>query len=216
MREFYPESLRLYVITSANLVAGRSHRDVAHAAIEGGATALQLRAPELEEEDALSLASELGSLCRDEGVLFVVNDRIDLAVRSGAGGVHLGQGDDLEGARPRLGSGPVLGISVEDADQARAAQGLGADYVAVTVWSTQTKPEAVPHGLEGVRRVAEAAELPLVAIGGIRPGNAVSVLEAGAAGVAVISAVGAAADPKAATRTLRDIVEDRLRKAGAV
>ena len=215
MREFDPDPLGLYVVTSANLVAGRSHRDVARAAIEGGATAVQLRAPELAEDDLLALARELASLCRQAGVLFVVNDRIELAVRSGAGGVHLGQGDALIGARDRLGSDPVLGVSVENAEQAGAAYGLKADYVAVTVWSTATKPEAIPHGLEGVREVARATELPVVAIGGIHAGNASAVLEAGAVGIAVISAVAAAADPTAATRALWDVVEEQRRKAGA-
>jgi thiamine-phosphate pyrophosphorylase len=93
-------------------------------------------------------------------------------------------------------------VSVDDADEARIAEAAGADYVAVTVWSTATKPEAEPRGLTGVASVAAATSLPVVGIGGITPDNAPEVLAAGASGVAVISAVGAAEDPVAATRRL--------------
>jgi thiamine-phosphate diphosphorylase len=85
----------------------------------------------------------------------------------------------------------------------------------VTVWPTDTKPGAAPHGLEGVREVSEATELPVVAIGGIDAGNAAAVLEAGAVGIAVVGAVAGAADPAAATRALRTVVEELRRKAGA-
>ena len=214
-RQFDPDLLGLYVITAANLVPGRSHLDVARAAIDGGATTVQLRAPELAEDELLAVARELEALCGPAGVLFVVNDRIDTALQSGAGGVHLGQSDELQGSRDRLGPDPVLGVSVEDAEQARAALDLGADYVAVTVWPTDTKPGAAPHGLEGVREVAEATELPVVAIGGIDAANASTVLEAGAVGIAVVGAVAGAADPAAATRALRNVVQELRRKAGA-
>ncbi len=194
--------LRVYVITSSGLAPGRGHVEVALAAIEGGASAVQLRAPELNDERLLPLAARLVDPCRDAGVLFVVNDRVDVAVRSGADGVHLGQGDDLEGARERLGPDRVLGISVRTPWQARAAERAGADYLGVTVWTTPTKPEAVAVGLEGLRAVVAATRLPVVGVGGITASNARRVLEAGAAGVAVVSAVGAAQDPVAATRQL--------------
>ncbi len=194
--------LRVYVITSSGLAPGRGHVEVALAAIEGGASAVQLRAPELNDERLLPLAARLVDPCRDAGVLFVVNDRVDVAVRSGADGVHLGQGDDLEGARERLGPDRVLGISVRTPSQARAAERAGADYLGVTVWTTPTKPEAVAVGLEGLRAVVAATRLPVVGVGGITASNARRVLEAGAAGVAVVSAVGAAQDPVAATRQL--------------
>jgi thiamine-phosphate pyrophosphorylase len=135
-------------------------------------------------------------------VLFIVNDRVDLAIAAGAAGVHLGQDDDWASARERLGPGPVLGLSVETVEQAEAAAEAGADYLGVTVWPTETKPEATPHGLERVAEIAAAVDVPLVGIGGITAVNARQVLDAGAAGVAVISAVGAAPDPAEATRAL--------------
>jgi thiamine-phosphate pyrophosphorylase len=196
-----PRALRVYVLTSASF-AGRSHQDVAAAAIAGGATAVQLRAPELRDDELLEVAIDLAKRCRDAGVLFVVNDRPDVAVASGAGGAHVGQRDDLGGARAALGPDGVLGISVGSVEQTRVAVDRGADYVAVTVWGTPTKPEASPGGLELVREIAAVSPVPVVGIGGIDAANAASVLAAGAAGVAVISAVAAALDPVEATRAI--------------
>jgi thiamine-phosphate pyrophosphorylase len=196
-----PRALRVYVLTSASF-AGRSHLDVAAAAIAGGATAVQLRAPELPDDELLQVAIELAERCREAGVLFVVNDKPDVAVASGAGGAHVGQGDDLDGARASLGPDGVLGISVGSVEQTLAAVDRGADYVAATVWGTPTKPEATPGGLELVREIAGASTVPVVGIGGIDAANAASVLAAGATGVAMISAVAAAPDPVEATRAI--------------
>jgi thiamine-phosphate diphosphorylase len=196
-----PRALRAYVVTSAEF-GGRSHEEVALAAIEGGATAVQLRAPELPDDELLVLARDLADRCAVAGVLFVVNDRPDLAVASGAGGAHVGQGDDVDGARSTLGHDRVLGISVTTSEEAFAAVDRGADYLGVTVWATPTKPEARPGGLELVRAIADVSTVPVVGIGGIDPSNASQVIEAGAAGVAVISAVAAAPDPVGATRDL--------------
>jgi len=199
--------LRVYVVTSTSLVLGRGHVEVARAALEGGATAVQLRAPELRSRELLLLASDLAALCRGRGILFMVNDALEVALKSGADGVHLGQGDDLAGARERLGPDPVLGISVETPLQARRAEELGADYLGVTVWRTWTKPEAVPVGLDGLREIVAATRLPVVGIGAVDSSNARQVLEAGVAGVAVVSAVGAAPDPVTAIRDLVAVVE---------
>jgi thiamine-phosphate diphosphorylase len=196
-----PRTLRVYVVTSAAF-GGRSHAEVALAAIEGGATAVQLRAPELPDDEVLVLSRDLADRCAVAGVLFVLNDRPDLAVASGAGGAHVGQGDDVDGARSTLGPDRVLGISVAASEEAFAAVDRGADYLGVTVWATPTKPEARPGGLELVREIAAVSTVPVVGIGGIDPSNASRVIEAGAAGVAVISAVAAAPDPVAATRDL--------------
>jgi thiamine-phosphate pyrophosphorylase len=212
---FDPRTLGVYVVTSDALGPGRDHRAIALAAIEGGTTAVQLRAPELDDDALLPLASELATVCRDAGVMFVVNDRVDVALASAAAGVHLGQDDDPHEARRRLGSGRVLGVSVSDVEEALAAEVAGADYLGVTVWSTPTKPDAEPRGLRGLAAVAEATSLPVVGIGGIFPSNAALVLEAGAAGIAVISAIAAAPDPIAATQALADVVE-RFRVANGV
>lgn len=205
-------SLAVYVVTSAELVPGRGHVDVARAAIEGGAGAIQLRAPEFEDRpgELLPMATGISAFCRARGVVFIVNDLVDLAVESGAAGVHLGQGDEVLGVTDRLGPDRVLGLSVETPEQAGEAERMGADYLGVTVFETVTKPEATPVGLDGLRGIAAATPLPVVGIGGIDASNARQVLSAGAAGVAVVSAVGAAPDPVEATRELVRVVRGFL------
>jgi thiamine-phosphate pyrophosphorylase len=195
----------VYVLTSSGFVPGRSHRDVAEAALAGGATAVQLRAPELTDARLEALAGELAERCREAGALFVVNDRVAVAASVGAG-AHVGQGDDPGSAREVLDPTAVLGVSVSTTDEARAAEVAGADYLGVTVWATPTKPEAEPRGLDGLSTIAREISLPVVGVGGIHAGNAADVLEAGASGIGVVSAVGAAPDPVRATETLVDAV----------
>ena len=208
-----PRALRVYVVTSARF-SGRSHRDVAMAALQGGAGAIQLRAPELPDDELLAVASGLAAACADAGVLFVINDRPEIAAAVGAAGAHVGRADDPSAARRLLGPDRVLGMSVDGGSQAHEAEDLGADYLGVTVWSTPTKPEATPGGLALVRTISTRSNLPVVGIGGIDAANAPSVLDAGAAGVAVISAVAAAPDPIEATRELLRVVDRALERRG--
>jgi thiamine-phosphate diphosphorylase len=210
-----PRALGVYVVTSGAFGPHRDHRALARAAIDGGAGAVQLRAPELDDAALLTIATELSRACRDAGVLFIVNDRVDVALESGAAGAHVGQTDDPQSARRRLGTNRVLGVSVGDVAEAVAAERVGADYLGVTVWSTSTKPEAEGRGLDGLRDVVAATALPVVGIGGIDVGNAGLVLNTGAVGVAVISAVAAAADPVLATRSLADVVDRHRASHGA-
>jgi thiamine-phosphate pyrophosphorylase len=198
----FPRPPIVCVITSSGLVPGRDHMAVAHAAVEGGARVVQLRAPELADRDLVRVASEVAALCRERGVLSIVNDRVEVALAGGADGVHLGQGDEVAGARERLGRERILGLSVGTPEQARTAETAGADYLGVTVWATTTKPEARPVGLDGLRAVATSTPLPVFGVGGVDASNAGRVMSAGAAGVAVVSAVGAAADPVEATMGL--------------
>ena len=208
MARIDPTTLRVYVVTSEHVVPGRTHRDIAMAALDGGATAVQLRAPELADEELAPLASSLVAMCGVAGVPLLVNDRVEVAVESGATGAHVGQRDDLATARGRLGPERTLGVSVGNAEDAWVAEMAGADYLGVTVWATATKPEAEPVGLEGLREVAGATALPVVGIGGIHAGNARDVLKAGATGIAVIGAVATADDPVAAVRALRALVDE--------
>jgi thiamine-phosphate pyrophosphorylase len=193
--------LSVYVVTSSGSVPGRGHAEVARAAIEGGATAIQLRAPEIEDDELAPIAAEIAARCAASRVLFVVNDRVDVAAATGAG-AHVGQGDEPARARERLSADAVLGVSVATPEEAAAAEAAGADYLGLTVWATDTKPDAEPQGLDGLGAVARATALPVVGIGGVDARNAAWVIEAGACGIAVVSAVGAARDPVAATRQL--------------
>jgi thiamine-phosphate pyrophosphorylase len=205
MARLDPRRLGVYVVTSG---IGSGHREIAAAAITGGATAVQLRAPELADDELAPLATSLVEMCGDAGVPLLVNDRVDVAVDSGAAGAHVGQNDDPGSARGRLGAERILGVSVMSAEEAWVAEMAGADYLGVTVWATATKPDAVAIGLEGLRDVAGATALPVVGIGGIDEGNAREVFAAGAAGIAVIGAVASAEDPVEAVRALRTVVDD--------
>jgi thiamine-phosphate pyrophosphorylase len=203
-------SLRVYVVTDRRLQAGRSEVEVVAAAIAGGATAVQLRGKELTGRELVEVGRALRELTRRAGVLFLVNDRVDVALAVDADGAHVGQ-DDLPAAVARrlLGPGRILGVSAATPEEARAAEAAGADYLGVgSVFATATKADAgAPIGPAGLRAVVGATRLPVVAIGGITADNAVDVMAAGAAGVAVISAVVGAEDVTAAARRLAASVE---------
>ncbi|PSQ44029.1 thiamine phosphate synthase, partial [Halobacteriales archaeon SW_7_68_16] len=158
------------------------------------------------------LGRELRALTREAGVAFVVNDRVDLALAVDADGVHLGDDDlPVSAARELLGADATIGRSVSFVDDAREAQRAGADYLGVgAVYSTASKDDIDGDEYEvgpgRVREIVDAVDVPVVGIGGITPENAGPVVEAGADGVAVITAITGADDPKAATRELGDVV----------
>lgn len=179
--------------------------------MRGGARIVQVRAKHLAARALLALAREGVAAARAEGGLLLVNDRPDVALLAAADGVHLGQ-DDLapRDARKILPRAALLGLSTHDDRQVEAAADEPVDYMAIgPVFATRTKADARPPlGLPGVRSARERTRLPLVAIGGITPDNARAVIEAGADGVAVLSAVLAGGDVEAAVRRLRAAIGD--------
>jgi len=200
----------LYVITDPRLSRGRSHLEVAQAAIRGGATVIQLRDKEATTRQLVETGRVLRDLTRRMGVAFIVNDRVDVALAVEADGVHLGVDDmPVPIARHLLGPEAIIGFSPETLDQARQAEAEGANYLGVgAVFGTGTKPDAGPPiGVKGLREMVQAVSIPVVAIGGITTDNAARCIQAGAAGVAVISAVVAAEDVEAAARRLREQLE---------
>jgi len=200
----------LYVITDAKLSRGRSHLEVAKAAIEGGASIIQFREKEMTTRELVETARRLKELTSQNSVPFIVNDRLDVALAVDADGVHVGQ-DDMPAALARQLIGPdkILGVSASAVEEALQAEREGADYVSASpVFTTPTKPDAPPPtGLEGLKAIVEAVNLPVIAIGGISEENATEVMEAGVQGVAVISAVVSAPDIVAAARRLRETLE---------
>lgn len=198
----------LYVILDRTAARGRDLVDILAATIAGGCRMVQLREKEWPSGRLLPVAKRLRARCRAAGVTFIVNDRIDLALALAADGVHLGQ-DDLPPhlARPLLRAGMLLGLSTHSVEQARAAQSAGADYVAVgAMFPTATKPDFELVGPDLVRKLRDEIRAPLIGIGGITPENVGDVIRAGAAGVSVISAVCAAADPERATRRFLEAI----------
>lgn len=192
----------LYAILDRSVSAGRDLPSLLDAVLGGGGRLVQLREKTLPLAQLLPLAQHLARRCREVGALFIVNDRADLALAVGADGLHVGQGDlPARRAREILRSGMILGVSTHDLEQARRAVADGADYVAVgSIYPTSTKSGFHLVGLDLIRRVRPEVQVPLVGIGGITAENAGAVLAAGADAVAVISELGAAPDPEAATR----------------
>ncbi len=193
--------LRLYVLISSELCR-KGPLEVAKDVLAGGADCVQLREKQMASGEYLALAKEIGQLCRQQGKLFIVNDRPDIAVAAGADGVHLGQDDlPIAGARKVLGSEMVVGVSTHHIEQARKAAADGADYISVgPVFATATKPSAEPVGIEYVQQVAAEIDLPQVAIGGIKLDNIAEVIAAGARCVAVCSAIICSTDPGGVSR----------------
>jgi len=200
----------LYLVTDAGLARGRSALGIVEAAIRGGVTIVQYREKDASTRRMIEEAAEILRLCRAAGVPLIVNDRLDVALAIDADGVHVGQ-DDMPAsfARRLMGKGKILGVSAGSVEEARQAVDDGADYVGASpVFSTPTKPDAPPPvGIEGLRRITRAVSIPVVAIGGITAGNAAAMREAGAAGIAVVSAIVGAEDVEGAARSLRASME---------
>jgi thiamine-phosphate pyrophosphorylase len=209
--------LSLYIITDRLLSRGRSHREVVEKAIAGGATCIQLREKDITTRELFALAEDLRKLTRERGVAFIVNDRLDIALAVEADGVHLGQDDlPLPAARRLMPPEMILGVSAGDLHQAREAQSLGASYLGVgAVFMTGTKADAgEPIGLQALSSICHSVSIPVIGIGGINTANARQVIEAGAAGVAVISSVVAAADIASAAREIAGVVKQALASPG--
>ena len=204
------DALRVYVITSSEF--GRGHPAIAEAVLEAGVRCIQFREKRGTTREMLHTARAIRELTWSYDALFIVNDRTDIAYAADADGVHLGKDDMPIGiARDMLGDA-IIGISVDDEHEAREAEECGADYVgAGPVFHTRTKeglPE--PMGVEGIRKIASAVSIPVVAIGGINGDNAPQVIRAGATGVAVVSYIAAADDPGEAARHLVQAVMEAL------
>ncbi len=202
----------VYVVTDRFINPNRSHVDIAKAAVAGGASLIQLRDKEATTRQLLEWAKVIRDLTRKTDTLFIVNDRVDIALASDADGIHVGDDDmPVPVARRLLGEGKIIGRSVANEDEALKAIAEGADYVSIgSIFATSTKPDAgEPIGVEAIRLVRKVLphDYPLVAIGGINLQNAASVFEAGADAVAVISAVACSDDPVDAVRQLKQLWE---------
>ena len=199
----------LYLILDTQALQGRSEAEVATQAIQGGAKIIQLRDKQRHKADLLEIAQKLKEVCVHKGVLFIINDYLDLALASDADGLHLGQKDlPIPEARRLLPMDKLIGCSTTTVSEAVRAQSEGADYIAVgSIYPTTSKADFKLAGLDTLRRVRKRVSLPLIAIGGINETNVEEVMKAGADGVAVISAVLGAADIEEATQKLVTMVE---------
>jgi thiamine-phosphate pyrophosphorylase len=198
--------LRLYVVTDEPQTGDRGVPATVQSAIAGGATIVQLRDKTASTRALMAKARALLSICRPAGVPLLINDRVDVALASGADGVHLGQSDmEARDARRVLGPDAIIGVSIRNEAEIEIAQRDGATYLAANgVWTTATKTDfGAPLGCDGLRKLVSASRLPMVAIGGIGVEQAPMIAEAGCAGIAVVSAVMKAPDPRLACMALR-------------
>ncbi|MDK9719142.1 MAG: thiamine phosphate synthase [Trichlorobacter sp.] len=201
--------LLLHLVTDRTLSRGRSLVEVVQEAVAGGVTCVQLREKNCSTREFLDEALLLKELLQPLGLPLIINDRVDIALSVGADGVHLGQTDlPISHARRLLGPDCLIGVSAESVDDAIEAQQQGADYIGISpVFSTPTKTDTAPAlGLEGIRRIREQVQIPLVGIGGINLTNARQVREAGADGVAVVSAIMSAESPRQAAEIMRGVL----------
>ena len=193
----------VYFVTDADAPA--SVPDQVRAAVAAGVPIVQLRDKEASDADLAALAQELLQITRAAGAALIINDRIGVALGIGADGLHVGQGDgDVVDIRRRIGPDMILGLSVETLEQLDTIAPNSVDYLGVgPLRATATKPDAAqPLGMDGLAQIIAAAPLPCIAIGGIRPGDAAAIWQAGAAGIAVVSAISRAQDMERAARAL--------------
>lgn len=194
----------LCLVTDRAACLGRPLEKVVVGAVAAGARLVQLREKDLPARELLQLGARLLGPVRAGGAALVVNDRVDVALALGADGVHLGGGSlPVRAARRLVGDRALVGASVHSLEEAVRAEEEGADYLLLgTIFETRSHPGVKPAGTALIARVVAAVRVPVIAIGGINPRNAAAVMEAGAAGAAVISAIQSAEDVEGATRAL--------------
>lgn len=204
---------RLHVLTDFHFQQRFSHAGLASCAINGGADTIQLREKRVGVRHVLLQADEIADFCRKTDTPFLVNDRIDIALATHADGVHLGASDfPLHRARAVLSGRAVIGATATTVEQAIAAYEEGADYIGFgPVFHTDSKANpASVKGIASLRTVCELVDIPVIAIAGITVQRIPAVIEVGAHGVAVMTAVTTAKDPEAATALLRAAIDDVL------
>ena len=201
---FDPKLLRLYAVTDRAWTGRQTLLEQVEAALQGGATLVQLREKDLDDAAFLAEARKAVALCHRYGVPLIVNDNLPVALAAGADGVHVGLADQpVADIRRQAGPGFLIGATAKTLDQARAAQAAGADYLGVgACFPSPTKPNAVGITRETLAASCAAVDIPVVAIGGITPRNAGQLRGTGIAGLAVVSALFSAPDISAAAREL--------------
>lgn len=201
--------LSLYLVTDRSLSLERPLETVVEEAVRGGVTMVQLREKDASTLDFYNLAMRLKSILRPYNVPLIINDRLDIALACDAEGLHIGQSDmPYAVARRLLGKDRIIGLSVESIQDATDANNLDVDYIGISpVFGTQTKTDTAPAlGLEGIREITRISGHPSVGIGGINLTNAQDIIQAGANGISVVSAIMSAPDPRQSARQLKEII----------
>jgi thiamine-phosphate pyrophosphorylase len=201
--------LSLYLVTDRTLSYGRDIEWIVEEAVKGGVTMVQLREKDCSTRDFIELAIHLKKTLSSHHIPLIINDRLDVALAANADGLHIGQSDmPYKMARHLFGKNKIIGLSVENMEQARQANNIDVDYIGISpVFNTTTKTDiSVPFGLEGIREVMSFSKHPTVAIGGVNLSNTANIMEAGANGIAVVSAICSANNPKQAALDLKNVI----------
>ena len=203
------KDLLLYAVTDRHWLNGRTLYSQVEEALKGGATFIQLREKELDEEHFLEEAKEIKELCRRYQVPFVSNDKVEIALAGDADGVQVGQRDMEAGdVRAKLGPDKIIGVSAQTVEQAVMAEQNGADYLGVgAVFPTGSKADALEVSHDTLKAICKAVKIPVIAIGGISKENILELSGSGICGIAVISAIFAKDDIEEAARELRGLTE---------
>lgn len=203
------KQMLLYAITDRSWLNGETLYSQVEKALKGGATFLQLREKTVSDEEIVKQAKELKPLCEKYNVPLIINDSVEIALKTGADGVHVGQSDmEVRQAREKLGPDKIIGVSAHNVEEALEAERNGADYLGVgAVFVTDTKGDAKAIDHQIVRDICNAVNIPVVAIGGISETNVMQLKGTGINGVAVISALFAKEDITKATSDLKEMVE---------
>lgn len=203
------ETMLLYAVTDRAWTGKQTLMEQVEAALKGGATCIQLREKELDEESFLQEAVEMKALCERYGIPFIVNDNVDIAIKCKADGIHVGQKDMEAGnVRALVGEGMIVGVSAQTVEQAIAAEKAGADYLGVgAMFSTTTKLDAFEVSRETAKAICAAVSIPVVAIGGINKKNLLELSGTGVDGVALVSAIFGAEDIEAECKELKALSE---------
>lgn len=206
------KDLLLYAVTDRHWLNGRTLYEVVKESLDGGATFIQLREKELDNEHFLEEAKELKKLCAEYKVPFVINDNVDIAIQMDADGVHVGQSDMEAGdVRAKLGPDKIIGVSAQTVEQAILAEKRGADYLGVgAVFPTGSKDDADDVSHETLKAICDAVSIPVIAIGGITVDNTPELAGTGICGIAVISAIYAADDIPTATAKLKEVTKNTI------
>ena len=204
--------LELYAVTDRHWLGNQTLLEQVQEALDGGATCIQLREKQLDEENFLKEAIEIQKLCKEYHVPFIVNDNVDIAKTMHADGIHVGQSDmEALDVRKALGNDVILGVSAQTVEQAKKAEAHGADYLGVgAVFPTGSKDDADDVSHETLKAICEAVSIPVIAIGGITQDNVKELAGSGIVGIAVISAIFAQKDITQATKDLKQATEQML------
>ncbi|WP_278452202.1 thiamine phosphate synthase [Thomasclavelia spiroformis] len=207
------KSLLLYAVTDRRWSNNDTFYKLIEESLEGGVTFLQLREKNLDTDSFFKEAIKIKELCKKYNVPFIINDNVEIALKSNADGIHVGQDDmGVKEVRKLIGKDKILGVSVQTVEQALLAQSQGANYLGVgSIFTTTSKDDAKSVSINTLKEICNAVNIPVVAIGGIDKDNVKQLSQTGISGIAVISAIYANKNIKSATMKLKELIKEIIK-----